>query len=154
MEKFFDAGTLTQEELVERPEEGDARAQSSFRWCARPGLSNIGAQPLLDAARRLRAVAGRAAVQGARRRRAPRSTRTADDKAPYAAFVWKTVADQFAGRITMFRVYQGSLEGRHDGAQRDAGRAGAARPSGACCRARRRRPCPKSRPATSAPSPS
>ena len=36
--------------------------------------------------------------------------RTADEKAPYAAFVWKTVADQFAGRITMFRVYQGSLK--------------------------------------------
>ena len=26
-----------------------------------------------------------------------------------AAFVWKTVADQFAGRITLFRVYQGVL---------------------------------------------
>ena len=26
-----------------------------------------------------------------------------------AAFVWKTVADQFAGRISLFRVCQGSL---------------------------------------------
>jgi elongation factor G len=31
-------------------------------------------------------------------------------KRPYAAFVFKTVADQFAGRITMFRVYQGCLK--------------------------------------------
>jgi elongation factor G len=38
------------------------------------------------------------------------AARTADEKAPYAAFVWKTVADQFAGRITMFRVYQGCLK--------------------------------------------
>ena len=26
-----------------------------------------------------------------------------------ATFVWKTVADQFAGRISLFRVYQGVL---------------------------------------------
>jgi elongation factor G len=31
------------------------------------------------------------------------------DQAPAAALVWKTVADQFAGRITLFRVYQGAL---------------------------------------------
>jgi elongation factor G len=36
--------------------------------------------------------------------------RTADDKAQAAAFVWKTIADPFAGRITMFRVISGSLK--------------------------------------------
>jgi elongation factor G len=35
--------------------------------------------------------------------------RPVSDTAPLAAFVWKTVADQFAGRITLFRVYQGVL---------------------------------------------
>ena len=35
---------------------------------------------------------------------------TADDKAPAAAFVWKTIADPFAGRITMFRVVSGTLK--------------------------------------------
>ena len=29
---------------------------------------------------------------------------------PYAAFVWKTVADPFAGRITLFRVMTGTLK--------------------------------------------
>ena len=29
------------------------------------------------------------------------------DSAPYAAFVWKTIADPFAGRITMLRVING-----------------------------------------------
>jgi len=37
-------------------------------------------------------------------------TRAADEKAPLAAFVWKTVADPFAGRITMFRVVSGTLK--------------------------------------------
>ena len=36
--------------------------------------------------------------------------RKADDKAPAAAFVWKTMADPFAGRITMFRVVSGTLK--------------------------------------------
>ncbi len=36
--------------------------------------------------------------------------RTADEKAPTAAFVWKTIADPFAGRITMFRVVSGALK--------------------------------------------
>ena len=34
----------------------------------------------------------------------------ANDAAPYSAFVWKTVADAFAGRITMFRVVSGTLK--------------------------------------------
>jgi elongation factor G len=34
----------------------------------------------------------------------------AEEKAPYAAFVWKTIADPFAGRITMFRVVSGCLK--------------------------------------------
>jgi elongation factor G len=37
-------------------------------------------------------------------------TRRADEKAPLEAFVWKTIADPFAGRITMFRVVSGTLK--------------------------------------------
>ena len=33
----------------------------------------------------------------------------AAENAPYTAFVWKTVADPFAGRITLFRVVSGSV---------------------------------------------
>ena len=34
----------------------------------------------------------------------------AADSGPASAFVWKTVADPFAGRITMFRVISGALK--------------------------------------------
>ena len=34
----------------------------------------------------------------------------ASDSAPAAVFVWKTVADPFAGRITMFRVISGAVK--------------------------------------------
>jgi elongation factor G len=107
MEKFFEAGTLTQEQLVQGLASA-TRASKVFPLLCASGLLNIGGQPLMDAMlaylpspveRPFRALAGGEEV-----------TRQADEKAPYAAFVWKTVADQFAGRITMFRVMQGALK--------------------------------------------
>jgi elongation factor G len=107
MEKFFEAGTLTQDELVKGLAAATRDSKIQPLVCA-SGLSNIGAQALMDAIlaylpspadRPFKALANGEEV-----------SRPADDKAPYAAFVWKTVADQFAGRITMFRVYQGSVK--------------------------------------------
>ena len=108
MEKFFEAGTLTNDELVKGLASA-TRAAKIFPLVCASGLQNVGLQPLMDAAlaylpspadRPFSAIAGAESV-----------TKPADEKAPYAAFVWKTVADQFAGRITMFRVYQGTLKG-------------------------------------------
>ncbi len=39
-----------------------------------------------------------------------RRSRAADEKAPPEIFVWKTIADPFAGRITLFRVVSGTLK--------------------------------------------
>ncbi len=107
MEHFFEAGTLTQDELMSGLKAATASARLFPVVCA-SGLQNVGAAPLLDALasfipspaeRPFEALAGNETV-----------SRTASDTAPYAAFVWKTVADQFAGRITLFRVYQGVLK--------------------------------------------
>ena len=50
----------------------------------------------------------------------------ADGQAPAAVFVWKTVADPFAGRITMFRVISRRGQGGLDGAEPHARRLRAA----------------------------
>ena len=110
MENFFEAGTLTQEELVA----GLAAATAAGEDLP-AGLHVGAAQHRRPAAARRRssryaAVAGRAAVHGARRQRATTSRGQADEKAPCAAFVWKTIADPFAGRITLFRVVSGTLK--------------------------------------------
>ena len=108
MEKFFEAGTLTDDELRRRPARGDGRGQ------AVPARLHVGAAEHRRAAaarrhRRVPAVARRSAVQ--RRRQGGREVaRPADENAPVAAFVWKTIADPFAGRITMFRVVSGTLK--------------------------------------------
>jgi elongation factor G len=108
MEKFFEHGTLTQEELTAGLTRA-IRAARLFPVFCTSGLRNIGVQALLDAVAtyvpspaeqpfRGLNVAGEAA------------TRAADEKAPLLLWVWKTIADQFAGRITMFRVVSGALK--------------------------------------------
>jgi elongation factor G len=109
MEKFFDAGTLTQEELLS----GLKRAISAGRifpvLCA-SAAANVGVQPLLDA---IVAYVQSPAERGMRARAAAgdeETTVAAADAGPVAAFVWKTVADPFAGRITLLRVVSGTLK--------------------------------------------
>jgi len=108
MEKFFEAGTLTDAELLAGLRAATIAAKI-FPLVCTSGLLNVGAPQLLDAIlaylpspidRPYPAIA----------RDGSETTRAADEKAPAAAFVWKTVADPFAGRITMFRVVSGSLK--------------------------------------------
>jgi elongation factor G len=108
MEKFFEAGSLTDEELV-----GGLRAATAaaaiFPLVCTSATLNIGVPQLLDAVlaylpspaeRPYRAI-GKGGADVSRR---------ADEKAPAEAFVWKTIADPFAGRITMFRVVSGAVK--------------------------------------------
>jgi elongation factor G len=104
MEKFFDAGTLTQEELVGGLKRG-IEAGRIFPLLCVSGAANVGIQPLLDAIVNL---VPSPAERGLKL--ADDSRLTATENSPSAAFVWKTVADPFAGRITMFRVICGALK--------------------------------------------
>jgi elongation factor G len=107
MARFFDEGTLTNEELAT----GLARAVADckiFPAVAISGLTNVAAQPLLDALVRL--------VPSPVERPFPAVTKAgeettvaATDSGPSSAFVFRTVADPFAGRITLFRVVTGHL---------------------------------------------
>ncbi len=107
MERFFEAGTLTQDELVAGLSAAVRSGRVAPLLCA-AALPNVGATPLLDAlvtyvpppdARPFTAIdAGDNEV-----------TQTPNPAAPYAAFVWKTMADPFAGRISLLRVMTGTL---------------------------------------------
>jgi elongation factor G len=104
MERFFDAGTLTQDELVGGLKRGVNAGRVVPVLCA-SAAANIGMQPLLDA------VVAYVPSPAERPVRAEGDQRVAAiDSGPAAAFVWKTVADPFAGRITLFRVLSGSLK--------------------------------------------
>ena len=106
MEQFFESGTLTQEQLEAGLKTATARRQV-FPLVCTSAAANIGVQPLLDAVLAyLPSPAQRtlAAVD------ADGEPTTADAADATTALVWKTVADPFAGRITMFRVAGGAVK--------------------------------------------
>ena len=104
MERFFETGTLTQEELVG----GLKRAVSSRRvfpvFCA-SAAANVGMQPLLDGILAYVPAPSERPVKVS-----DEQVIEAKESGPASAFVWKTIADPFAGRITMFRVLTGVLK--------------------------------------------
>ncbi|MBI3949886.1 MAG: elongation factor G [Acidobacteria bacterium] len=112
LEKFFAEGTLSDEELI--PGIRKAVLQRKLIPVVMSSATlHIGAQPLLDAIVEfgpspidLETVIGRANVD----QDAPTVERPIADDQPYSAFVFKTVADPFAGRITVFKVYSGIMK--------------------------------------------
>jgi elongation factor G len=108
MEKFFEAGTLTDDELVSGLRTATVAAKV-FPLVCTSALLNTGVPQLLDAILAFLPSPADRPYPGIDRSGAE-VTREADEKKPAAAFVWKTIADPFAGRITMFRVVSGSLK--------------------------------------------
>jgi elongation factor G len=108
MEKFFDAGTLTQDELLSGLKRGIAAGRVFPVLCA-SATANVGIQPLLDA---LVAYVPSPAERPlkAKKAKSDDEIQVEAKEGPTAAFIWKTVADPFAGRITMFRVVSGTLK--------------------------------------------
>jgi elongation factor G len=109
MEKFFESGTLTQEELIDGLRRGVAAARVFPVLCS-SATTNVGMQPLLDAIVNFIPAPAERPFNATARKGDEAVTVTASDTDPAAMFVWKTVADPFAGRITMFRVVSGSVK--------------------------------------------
>ncbi|MBI4477341.1 MAG: elongation factor G [Acidobacteria bacterium] len=109
MEKFFAEGTLTQDELVTGLQSAIRERRLYPLFCT-SGLSNIGVQPLLDAiVSYLPSPAGQP-VRALDRKTNEERTREVKSDGPTSVFVWKTIADPFAGRITLFRVMSGAVK--------------------------------------------
>jgi len=108
MEKFFEAGTLTQEELSAGLARA-FRAATLFPVFCTSALHNIGIQPLADAIVTYVASPAERPFPGIDAA-AKAATRAATDSAPVALWVWKTVADPFAGSISLFRVLSGIVK--------------------------------------------
>jgi elongation factor G len=113
MERFFEEGTLANDEVVSGLKRGIA-AGRLFPVICTSALQNVGVQALLDAIVSYLPSPADRPFKAVGRRGGPRDGETIDvpasEDAPYSAFVWKTVADPFAGRITLFRVVTGVLK--------------------------------------------
>ena len=71
--------------------------------------TNLGIQPLLDTIISYVQPPAERPFNAKNQNGQEDVTVAATDSGPAAAFVWKTVADPFAGRITLFRVVSGTL---------------------------------------------
>ena len=107
MEQFFEASTLTQEELLVGLQKATA-ARQVFPLVCTSATANLGIQPLLDAIVSYVPSPAERALAAVDGDNEPTSYDPSDSTP--SAVVWKTIADPFAGRVTMFRVATGSLK--------------------------------------------
>jgi elongation factor G len=109
MEKFFESGTLTQEELVGGLKRAVLAGRVFPLFCT-SATDSVGAQPLLDAILSFGPSPAERPMKSRHIRTGDESELPLQENGATAAFVWKTMADPFAGRITMFRVVSGTLK--------------------------------------------
>jgi elongation factor G len=110
MEEFFEKGTLSQEQLA-----GGLRravvAGKIFPVLPASALQNAGVHAVLDAIVDLApSPADRGEVKGTDPATQAETSRKPAADAPLSAFVFKTLVDPHAGRISLFRVYSGTLK--------------------------------------------
>ncbi|MBV8207023.1 MAG: elongation factor G [Acidobacteria bacterium] len=111
MEEFFDKGTIGEEHLVSGLREA-VRDRRVFPVLYCSGLGNIGTDRLMEfIIDYLPAPTSRAPVKAVMKPNngAPQSRKVADSE-PCSMYVFKTVSDPFAGRISFFKVYSGVVK--------------------------------------------
>ncbi len=109
MEKYFAGEKFTEEELYHGLHDA-ARTGHVYPVYVGSGLMNWGVRSTLDHLVDIMPSAAESDDVTAETADGQTVVLKPDEKAPLAAFVFKTIADPFVGRISMFRVYSGSLK--------------------------------------------
>ena len=109
LEKYLETGELTEAEVQEGLAKGIRDEKLFPVLCGAPSR-NVAVAPLLDLlAECFPCPTERPVVEGTDPKGNGTVRREVKDDAPLAALVFKTVADPYAGKVTMFRVYSGTL---------------------------------------------
>jgi len=108
--KYLEEGSIGETEMLE------ALRKAVFQSTVVPVLAasatrGIGVQPLLDLIlKEFPSPADPGPVEGVDPRSKNPVTRAPDPKAPLSALVFKTISDPHVGRLTLFRVYSGTIK--------------------------------------------
>jgi len=109
MEKYLESGEISSEEIIRCLRKGTIERRLVPAVCG-SSIRNIGVQPVLDlmlvcfpSPLEREPVQGRNVKTGEMEKVEPR------EEAPFSAFIFKTIADPFAGKLSLFRVYSGSI---------------------------------------------
>ncbi|MBU4526087.1 MAG: elongation factor G [Desulfomicrobium sp.] len=104
MEKYLEEGSLTPEEMISGLREGVA-SRTLVPVCAGSAMQNKGAASLLDTIQSVMT----SPLEHKSWLDADGGERPSSPDAPLAAFVFKTIADPFAGQLSVLRVLSGVL---------------------------------------------
>ena len=109
MNKYLEAGELSPEDLKSGLKKGVSSGNLIPLICG-SAMKGIGISLLLDlAVSSFRSPADCAPKKGKKPGTDTVEERKPDEEAPFSAIVFKTIADPYAGRLTLFRVYSGKL---------------------------------------------
>jgi len=109
MERYLEGGEVTVADLHQCLKKGTVGCKFVPLVCG-SSAKNIGIHPLLNLINIcLPSPAERGPRLGKNPRTGEEEHREATENAPFAASVFKTIADPFAGRLTLFRVYSGGI---------------------------------------------
>lgn len=110
IEKFLEEGELSTEEILRGLRAGTLAGTIIPVLCG-AALTNQGTRPLMDAINcYFPSPAERGAMSGQDPRTGTMTDLEPDPDGPVAAYVFKTVADPYAGRLSVFRVYSGTVK--------------------------------------------
>ncbi|OPY84870.1 MAG: Elongation factor G [Smithella sp. PtaU1.Bin162] len=109
MNKYLEAGELSAEELQAGLKKGVASGSLIPIVCG-SAIKGIGISLLLDIIiGSFASPTDRGAIKGKKPQTNDVEERKPSEDAPFSAIVFKTIADPYAGRLTLFRVYSGKL---------------------------------------------
>ncbi len=109
IEKFLEGTELTDDEIRTGFRAG-VRAMRFLPVLCGSAIRNIGIQPLMDLVNfALPDPSYRGEVKGTNPKTKAEEKRAISDKAPFSAQVFKTLADPYAGKLSIFKVYSGTL---------------------------------------------
>ncbi len=112
MEKFFEQGGLSQEEMIDGLKR-EVRHREIFPVLFSSASHNIGGHPILDAFVSLLPSPDEVKTLEGKN---PKGGSITFDRRPEAfagALVFKTFSDPFSGRVSLFRVFSGTLQSDH-----------------------------------------
>ncbi len=113
LEKYLEGGELTNDEIVNGIKEGSLTRKFIPVTCG-SALKNIGIQSLIESVVLCLPspveMAGISPVKGRSPKDGSEIVRKPADNEPLAAYVFKTIADPYAGKLSLFRVYSGTLK--------------------------------------------
>jgi elongation factor G len=109
MEKYLESGEITTDELIQCLRKGTLETKLVPALCG-SSTRNIGIQPLLDLSILLfPSPLERGTVKGKHGKTGEPESREPREDAPFSAFVFKTIVDPYAGKLSLFKVCSGNI---------------------------------------------